>query len=353
MRTVSTLYLMLLVLNGYSQQVSRVTAAQQTDNSSYSNAKLSGLECNIVSGFSTDPDACVGLDNEGSYLWASFTSSYEYIFKLDTFGNRVDSINLPFLASGTNYDDMEVSGSTLWTVPEGPAKLFVINLNIKSVTEIALPAFGFEPYHYFSVAFDGQFLWVLNYQTPTFETRLYKMDTATYAVLDSVDLVHPVVTIEMIGNELWGYCVAQCFPFQMFRINTSTGAFIDSSEWCVTGSPYGMAWDGSSLWQTAAFDRMIHKIDVGLNIGISPATSASNPVLVAFPNPAATRVEISSGGMKGTLMIRNNSGAAVYRSVTDGKNISLPLDHYPSGMYLAHLYDEDGRVVSARFAVMR
>lgn len=352
MRTIFTLSLMLIVITGFSQQVFQNNNRQQTGLTNDHDAKLSGLECNIVSSFSTAPTATIGLDNQGSHLWVSFTSVYDFIVKMDTLGNILDSISLPFLGAGVDYDDIEVSGTKLWVIAEGPPKLFEVNLTNEDVTEIALPAFDMEPYHYFSCAFDGQFLWVLNYQTPSFETRLYKMDTATHAIIDSVDLAHPVVTIEMIENELWGYCVAQCFPEKMFRINTATGAFTDSSEWCVSNSAYGMAWDGNSLWQTAGFNQLIHKIDIGLNIAIPPVV-ASPSSLTAFPNPAANSIEFSTDS-KGLLIIRNICGTETARIAADGRNIPVSVNTYPAGMYSAYLYDSENRIVSAvKFAVQR
>src|SRR4030095_13885834 len=163
-------------------------------------SKLNGLGCNIISSFSTAPNGTIGLDNEGPYLWTSQAGTNEYLYKLDTSGNIVDSIFVAILPVGTGFKDIEVSGNKLWVATEGPPSIYEVNLNSGAATPINLPAFGMEPYHYFSEVFDGQYLWVLNYQTPTLKNRLYKMDTSNDAIIDSIDLAHPVITLEMIGN---------------------------------------------------------------------------------------------------------------------------------------------------------
>lgn len=354
MRIFLTFYLLVIVINVYSQHIAGITTEQPRFDRPYSNAKLNELNCDTLSSFSTGTYACWGLDNEGNYFWVSLTGYYDYIFKLDTLGNKVDSVSVPYYGSGANYADIEVNDNILWTVNESSSKLIKVNLTSGSILlETDLPNPGFDG-NYFSVAFDGQFLWVLNYLTPTFETRLYKMDTATHAVLDSIDLAHQLITIEMVGSELWGVCPVQCFPVKMFSINLSTGGFTDSAEWCITASPYGMAWDGNYLWQSEAFNHLIKKIDIGLQSSISPAASISGSTLVAFPNPACRTLEFSTSGMKGILIIRNTSGAEVQRIEMNGKNISLSVDAYTAGIYAATLYSEDGRLVSTvRFAVQK
>ena len=300
-------------------------------------AKLEGLECNIVSSFSTGNSGCWGLDWHEGYLWASLTSYPDYIFKLDTLGNHVDSIQLPNFSNNA-YGDIEVFGDSLWIVQESAGALLKIDLSTDSILlETILPDNGSDE-NYFSVAHDGQFLYVMNYFTADNAQRLYKLNPATHVLLDSFDLLHYITILEMIGNELWCLCGAgQCFPYVLFQINTATGGYSDSSEWCITQSPYGMAWDGKYLWESEGLTHLIHKIDIGLEIGIPEDQGEMTAEI--FPNPASDHITISFGSMPdlpARIQIVNMLGQIVYDEIIDVREGRVELDLTSSlqGIYM-------------------
>jgi len=133
------------------------------------------------------------------------------------------------------------------------------------------------------LAWDGAFLWA----TDCSFDRIDKIDPVTGSVVSNI-VVTGINSDELLfdGTSLWisDHTATEmpahgAPPPRLYKIDSATGAILqtlDAPGMSAKKYPMGMAWDGTSLWNIDTNDRKIHRID--------PSTGAP---LDAIPSPAA------------------------------------------------------------------
>lgn len=306
---------------------------QQTE--SHSKIANSQNSCNTIFSFDCR-NIPTGLAWDGQNFWCADTG---YIYKISPSGVYLDSIINPaetvfFLKGG----DLTYDGSNLWYADEQSATLFKINPSTGSVSQsFNLPSYGqFDP-NGFSIAWDGTNLWHTWYNdTP----KLFKLSPVDGSILDSLPTNRELLTLEWVKGALYGMG-----EDKLYKLNTSTGMVEDSVDWCVPFS-LGLVWDGKAYWNVSGAteifgiptggENKVFKMNADVNLAIDEFLNRNE--ITVFPNPAATTVSIKGYNLR-SIEIYDVTGSLVYSQNNIHSNDSeINISNLPKGLYVAKVY---------------
>lgn len=334
----------------YGQSVKETTKifginlSQTIDNTHYQKSSL--LICDTIFSFKTRPFPS-GLTWDGQNLWYVDTS---YIYKVSSTGMYIDSIINPvsnttatLIGGGLTYD-----GINLWYADEETANLFKIDpTNGNVLQEFNLPSFGQSDPNGFGLSWDGNNIWHSQYIPP----RLYKLNPTNGNIIDSLTPTSMILGIEWVNGNLYGISGQQ-----VFKINHNTGAFQDSSSWCVPFS-LDLTWDGYHLWNVSGQDSIsgiptggkqrIYKLNSDLVSSFSEHSNINSDVEI-FPNPFSTQTSLHSDNIfkDATLRVYNSFGHQVKQIKNiSGQTIILHRDNLLSGLYFIRI-TQDNKVIT-------
>jgi hypothetical protein len=302
------------------------------DNTHYLNSNR--LNCDTIFSFNTRPLPS-GLAWDGQYLWYVDTL---YIYKVSTTGMHIDSIINPASNGNFKSGDLTYDGLNLWYADEQTAQLFKINpTNGNVLQQFNLPSFGQGDPNGFGLAWNGVNIWHSQYIPP----KLYKLNSINGNIIDSLTTTTGILGLEWINGNLFGIG-----ELQIFKINSNTGAFQDSTSWCIPFS-LGLIWDGSFLWNLSGSDSIgitptggkqkIYKLNSDL---ITSVSEYSNSGVEIFPNPATESILVRGENIK-TIEIYNVLGEKTYASSNFKQETSKEIDLYNflKGIYFVQIYD--------------
>ena len=281
-----------------------------------------------------------GLAWDGQNFWYTDTG---YLYKVSPAGLYLDSIVNPapevfFLKGG----DLTYDGTNLWYADEQSAMLFKIDPSSKVITQFSLPFYGdFDP-NGFSITWDGTNLWHNRYD----DTRiLFKLSPVDASVIDTVVLDHEILTLEWVKGELYGMG-----ENKLYKINTATGMVTDSLDWCVPFS-LGLAWDGTAYWNVSGpsvifgiptgGENKVFKMNADVNLAIDKKMN-KNEVTI-FPNPASESIFVKGNGMQ-SIEIYDVTGTLVYSLMNIRQTIPVEINIslLPKGLYFTKIYEQSG-----------
>jgi hypothetical protein len=327
-------------INTYGQGVNKsikitgIDLSQKIDNTHYLNSNRS--ICDTIFSFNTRPQPS-GLAWDGQNLWYVDNS---YIYKVSTTGMYIDSINNPASSGNFKGGDLTYDGLNLWYTDKQTAKLFKINpTNGDVLQQFNVPSFGqFDP-NGFGLAWNGINIWHSQYSPP----RLYKLNSINGNIIDSLTTTTGLLGLEWINGNLFGISGSQ-----IFKINPNTGAFQDSTSWCIPFS-LGLTWDGSFLWNVSGSESIggittggkqkIYKLNPDLITSVSEYSKSNSDVEI-FPNPATQSILIRGENIK-TIEIYNVHGEKTYATSDFKQETSKEIDLYNflKGIYFVKIYD--------------
>lgn len=267
--------------------------------------------CLPVFSFKTPDPYEMGIAADGINLWTSGKGPFFY--KVNSIsGAVIDSIAVPVSVSGIQGGDIDFDGSYLFSICEQDgvlSKTDVSNGNV--VSQYSLPnhhvSNPMDPNN-FGIALDNQFIWTTEYLDPVLSSWLFKHDASTLIIVDSFYLSHAVLPVKIIDGELWG--IAFDVPYA-FKINRSTGQFIDSIPWCLKFS-YGFAKNTIGFWSSGTIpgnNKKVHRFETTpVSTGNLPGPAFNFPV---HPNPATSFITIDLPGPfknNNQIIIKNLSG---------------------------------------------
>lgn len=323
-------------------KISGINLSKIIDNTHYQ--KSSTLICDTIFSFKTRQFPS-GLTWDGQNLWYVDTS---YIYKVSSTGMYIDSIINPASNSILKGGDLTYDGLNLWYADEETAKLFKINpTNGNVLQQFNLPSFGQSDPNGFGLSWDGVNIWHSQYNSP----RLYKLNPTNGNIIDSLPTTSGILGMEWVNGNLYGISGQQ-----VFKINLNTGAFQDSTSWCIPFS-LGLTWDGYFLWNVSGQDSIngiptggkqkIYKLNSDLVLSVSEHSNRNSGVEI-FPNPFSTRTTLQSDNIfkDATLTVYNSFGQQVKQiNNISGQTITLHRDNLSSGLYFIRL-TQDNKVIT-------
>ena len=314
-------------------KIAGINLSQTINNSHYQETSTS--ICDTVFSFGTRPYPS-GLTWDGNNLWYVDTS---YIYKVSSSGIYIDSIINPSSDIILKGGDITYDGVNLWYADEQTAQLFKINPTSGNILQqFNLPSFGEGDPNGFGLAWDGVNIWHSQYDP----SRIYKLNPTNGNIIDSLTTTAGILGIEWINGNLFGIS-----DQQIFKINSNTGAFQDSTSWCVPFS-LGLTWDGSYFWNVSGQDpyfgiptggkQKIYKINSDFTLSVNEHPNKKSDVEI-FPNPTTQCISVRGEHIK-TIEIYNVTGEIIY-SLTQIKqpfSTEIDLSKISKGIYFAKIY---------------
>ena len=306
-----------------------------------SDLKLGGFTCDTIFSFKTRIMPS-GITWDGQNLWYVDSS---FIYKVDNMGTHLDSIENPstefYKVGGLTYD-----GINLWYADEQSAQLFKISPTSGNVLQqYNLPSFGQIDPQAYGIAWDGTNFWVSSYLPP----KIYKLDTSGN-VLDSLVPSVDILSLAWIDGGLMGITLDRQ---ELFKINTVTGFFEDTTSWCVPGAA-GLTWDGSFIWNVSEHilwqgNERIYKLDYNPTLSANDLTNKKN-LFEIYPNPTSSELKIiwDEQTLNETHLITISSVSGnIIKTINQGEN-TLNVDDLPPGVYFIQLIVNE-KTITKRF----
>ncbi|MBK9183982.1 MAG: T9SS type A sorting domain-containing protein [Ignavibacteria bacterium] len=305
--------------------------------------KTNIYDCDTVYSFDTRPNPS-GLTWDGQNLWFVGTS---YIYKVSTTGMYLDSIINPASSRDYRNGDLVYDGMNLWYADEESAKLFKINpANGDVLQQVDLPSFGQVDQNGWGLAWDGINIWHSQYEPP----RLYKLNGTNGSVVDSLITASGVLGLEWIDGNLYGTnsLYRSRNGTQLYKIDSQTGAFQDSTPWCIPHS-LGLTWDGSSLWNISGSESVyggrtggkqkIYRVNSGIISSVNEHSTIDRSIEI-FPNPTTASISVRGENIE-TIEIFNVLGEKTYTtSVYNDQTLEeIDLTAFPKGTCFVKIYD--------------
>ena len=254
---------------------------------------LEATDGSIVVDTITGPDQTEGLAWDNGYLWASvghFSATYPgMIFNIDTDGNILSSFAAPGeSALGPHNSGLAFDGTYLWSVNFLDEKIYKISESGDILGSIPAPS-GVSS----GITWDGENLWVCEW----FTYKIYKINSENGQILASFNAPdfeksYPF-GLAWDGTYLW---VSNSKG--IYRMDSKTGALLAScnDSALTNGLAYGLTWDGECLWGGSWISDEIIKIDVSsfatptLPLPTSPASfsypETISPLISSLPSEA-------------------------------------------------------------------
>lgn len=321
--------------------ISGINPFQISENSTYQKSVKSW--CDTVFSFKTRSHP-TGLTTDGQYLW--YVDNM-YIYKVSTTGIHVDSIPIPPITSLYSDGDLTYDGINLWYANEESAQLYKMDPSNGSVLQqFNLPCFGQASQNGWGLAWDGVNIWHSQYQP----ARIYKLDATTGTALNTLTTTTGLLGIEWINGNLFG-----TRDTKIFKINTSTGAFLDSAQWCIP-FPLGLTNDGSSLWDVSGYlpngNQRIYKLNSDITVSVSEISN-SYPVIEIVPNPftSQTTITFSEQQTNTTIKITNMFGEEIKTIHFTGKQLVFDKAEMKAGIYFVQTTDEKKKVTNNKIII--
>jgi hypothetical protein len=275
----------------------------------------------IVSQFTVPGSSPRGLTWDGSALW--LVDNLENVYKLDTSGNVLSSFSITFTASGMTWD-----GSALWINSDsssGP----IYKLNTGGVIIGSLNV-GYWPDS--GVTWDGANFWVGDYNfsqihkhSPSGAHLLY------WDIPIASGIEHPTGMV-FDGTALWIGDSNEGFENNVERIST-VGQLLnsfDTNDWGIAPVSWPefkvMAWDGQYLWYSADDLFTVYQIDVGYLLGTPTATftPSLSPTPSHTPTPTRTPTQTHTPGQTSTATATVTLGPSPTPTNTPAARLMLP-----------------------------
>ena len=286
--------------------------------------------------FSTPGALPCGICWDGTYLWHNDSS--KYIYKLNTLGEILDSIDNPDVDNQFRGGGMTCDGTNIWLVGEQSAKLFKIDNKGTILKTFDLPSGkDFDP-NGFGIAWDGNNLWHSQYLPPV----IYKINPSDGSVISSFVPNDTIMGIEWINNKLYGISVTDdIYDSKLVEIDTITGEFNDSVEWNIA-YPLDLCFDNNYIWNVSGptdflgyhigGKNKIYKVETDLiKTSVDDNIHTFDEVKV-YPNPFKTTITVESAHL-GEVYIINSIGQTIYTSNLHNMVETIDLSLLNSGLY--------------------
>ncbi|MFI5218675.1 MAG: T9SS type A sorting domain-containing protein [Bacteroidia bacterium] len=302
------------------------------------------VACDTIFSFPAVDPWPAGITYDGSYLWNTGGGSY-FIYKYDLNGQLIASIPSPGMSAG---GDLDFDGANLLVCVEQDGILYKVNpLTGAVISQFNLPNNNIgnptDPNNY-GVAFDGAHIWSTEYSTPTSSnSRLFKHNALTGAVIDSFILADKVLPIKFINGGLYGIAIS---PPLLHKIDTATGNYLSSVPWCIP-FPLGLILANYHIWATSSNlsfggTQRIYEFD-SLLLDVHELSNPLNNQLQIYPNPANDEITISSRGLGiqfSKIEIFNCLGEIVLSHQPQTLNFKLQTLNFPHGLYIIKAYTD-------------
>ncbi len=228
-----------------------------------------------------------GLARQGDWFWNCDYGS-GLLYRLDSTG-AVDT-TLPRPASATTGGGMEWDGTNLWFIAEQDARLFKLDPATGAVLDsFSLPDSASGDPNSWGLAWDGQYLWHSQYGAG--RARIFKLDPATGAVLYSF----PPPRSSILGIA-WDYgylCGVDIGRDVLYRMNPADSSVVDSTPWLLPHA-LGLIWDGNCLWNVDGTSDRVYRVNWFTGITAPAPRAAPARLLAAAPNPFRDHTTIRS-----------------------------------------------------------
>lgn len=267
----------------------------------------------IVSQFTVPGSSPRGLTWDGSALW--LVDNLENVYKLDTSGNVLSSFAITFTASGMTWD-----GTSLWINSDsfsGP----IYKLNTSGVIIGSLNV-GYWPNS--GVAWDSTNFWVGDYNFSQIHKHSPSGTELLYWDMPFASMGHPTGLVHD-GNNLWIGGSGE--GFNTFARVTPFGQLLDAFDataWGIPSSPgefVSLAWDGQYLWYTTDGIFTVYRLDVGYLLGTPTATFTPGPSSTPTRTPTITHTPSQTHTATGTT----TPGPSPTPTPTPVARLALPL----------------------------
>jgi hypothetical protein len=258
----------------------------------------------IVNTFEAPQDSSPnGLAWDGTYLWLSDCGAQDMIYKLTTNGEVVSSFAWPIEDDLQGPQGLTWDGEYLRIVSWSTRKVFKLTTEGVWVSEFAAP----DPPNQSprGITWDGSTLWLSDTGHWTEDPQIgsiYQL-TTDGAIIFSFQLPSDFQTTRDLaydGVNLW---LAEQTGQMIHRISTS-GEILESFDlWDdigISGTPYGLTWDGSNLWvatKAAIYQlKPVQELQPSIEIILNQTTFATGEEIIVEAHltngPDPDRVEI-------------------------------------------------------------
>jgi len=297
--------------------------------------------CDTVFSFSAPTDNPLGIAWDGEYFWHS-NANNNNLYKLDTLGNLIDSIMLPDHLGGLEFD-----GTNLLGVNEQGSSYYKINTYDGTYTDYNLPTFSPWDPNLWGITYGGGNIWVCEYNAG-YDTvsRLFMIDPVTNNVLDTVCVKSNILSIQWIGNLIYGINKG---AQKVFKINPSNGVLIDSSDWCIP-QPFDLTIMNDYLWNVSGAimyggNQKVYKLhsDFVIMTSINENENSKEVLLNIFPNPASNTININGFPNNTLAEVFDISGKLL---LSQSINIhQIDISSLAKGLYFIKLSTGDNNIV--------
>jgi hypothetical protein len=309
------------------------------------------IACDTLFSFKVQGPFLSGIAWDGENLWVNNGSPY--VYKYSTNGDRLDSIPSPIpMVPWETSGGMKYFDNHLWLVGEQIGKLYKISLNGYIVNSFNLPSFGQEDPNGNGITFDGTNLWHSQY----LPSMIYKINPNNGISIDSFIPPCPIFSLDFIDGILYGTTKA-CTndDNNLMGIDTSTGQFIDTLEWCIP-LPSGLLWDGEFLWGTSGPEEFLGipcggtskvymtRTEISPTVIINNIDNNEKLVVSCYPNPVSRILNCTIANNISQVEIYNIFGLLIEKIVlfVPTTYLRIDLDGFSKGVYFCKWIDKEG-----------
>jgi hypothetical protein len=314
------------------------------------NNSSNSLSCDTTFSFPIVNDAS-GLTWDGHNLWYV---SPNYIYKVAANGAYIDSIANPGGLTNSNCGGLTFDGINLWYVNEQSAELFKLDpSNGNILRQFNLPSYGQIDPNGWGLAWDGNYIWHSQY----LPEKLFKINPLTGSIINMYPTTTGILGLQWINGKLYGLHHYGGVDMELFLIDSNTGLFLDSADWCIP-VPLGFTWDGENFRNLStgpypAFGlQRIYTVYPDFISSVSGNLN-ENKTTDIFPNPFIdeTAIVFNREYNNVTIKILDVLGKEIKSFNFSGTRFALIKDDMKAGIYFIHIADQNKIVLNKKIII--